>query len=175
MDIFHRWWGFNLNCTLCMDEFWNLPWESLPKQKANIPQTLLAFLCPAIYGWCTSSNFRCVCRLFNGWKVWLQRWGNFSIIFNQCKLQYFPRSQNWTINQQHRREKCVDYWIYWLDCSICWLRSVENSNIAVVLYIIDHLFFAIAIAQKTYFQKIANPAHIASTAGVLLQLVTLQR
>lgn len=43
---------------------------------------------------------------------------------------------------------------------------VENSNIAVALYIIDHLFFALAIAQKTYFQKIANPAHIASTAGV---------
>lgn len=43
---------------------------------------------------------------------------------------------------------------------------VENSNIAVVLYILDHLFFAMAIAQKTYFQKIANPADIASTAGV---------
>lgn len=43
---------------------------------------------------------------------------------------------------------------------------VENSNIAVALYIIDHLFFAMAIAQKTYFQKIANPADIASTAGV---------
>lgn len=43
---------------------------------------------------------------------------------------------------------------------------VENSNIAIVLYIVDHLFFAMAIAQKTYFQKIANPAHIASTAGV---------
>jgi hypothetical protein len=43
---------------------------------------------------------------------------------------------------------------------------VENSSIAVGLYIIDHLFFAMAIAQKTYFQKIANPADIASTAGV---------
>ena len=43
---------------------------------------------------------------------------------------------------------------------------VENSNIAVALYIIDHLFFAMAIAQKTYFQKIADPADIASTAGV---------
>lgn len=43
---------------------------------------------------------------------------------------------------------------------------VENSNIAIVLYILDHLFFAMAIAQKTYFQKIANPADIASTAGV---------
>ena len=43
---------------------------------------------------------------------------------------------------------------------------VENSSIAVALYILDHLFFAMAIAQKTYFQKIANPADIASTAGV---------
>ena len=43
---------------------------------------------------------------------------------------------------------------------------VEDSRYAVLLYIIDHLFFAMAIAQKTYFQKIANPADIASTAGV---------
>ena len=43
---------------------------------------------------------------------------------------------------------------------------VESASIAVVLYILDHLFFAMAIAQKTYFQKIANPADIASTAGV---------
>lgn len=43
---------------------------------------------------------------------------------------------------------------------------VENSSFAVVLYLLDHLFFAMAIAQKTYFQKIANPADIASTAGV---------
>ena len=43
---------------------------------------------------------------------------------------------------------------------------VDTPNIAVLLYIVDHLFFAMAIAQKTYFQKIANPADIASTAGV---------
>jgi len=43
---------------------------------------------------------------------------------------------------------------------------VEDSNFAIILYILDHLFFAMAIAQKTYFQKIANPADIASTAGV---------
>ena len=43
---------------------------------------------------------------------------------------------------------------------------VENAMIAVVLYVLDHLFFAMAIAQKTYFQKIANAADIASTAGV---------
>ncbi len=38
--------------------------------------------------------------------------------------------------------------------------------IASVLYIIDHLFFALAFAQKTYFQKIADPADIAPTAAV---------
>lgn len=43
---------------------------------------------------------------------------------------------------------------------------VENGTIAAGLYIIDHLFFAMAIAIKTYFQKIADPADIASTAGV---------
>jgi len=43
---------------------------------------------------------------------------------------------------------------------------VESSAFAIFLYIIDHLFFAMAIAQKTYFQKVANPADIASTAGV---------
>ena len=43
---------------------------------------------------------------------------------------------------------------------------VEEANYAALLYIIDHLFFAMAIAVKTYFQKIADPADIASTAGV---------
>jgi len=43
---------------------------------------------------------------------------------------------------------------------------VENANVAAGLYIVDHLFFALAIAIKTYFQKIADPGDIASTAGV---------
>ncbi|XXK27444.1 MFS transporter [Arenicellales bacterium nBUS_45] len=43
---------------------------------------------------------------------------------------------------------------------------VENSQIAAGLYIVDHFFFALAIAIKTYFQKIADPADIASSAGV---------
>jgi len=43
---------------------------------------------------------------------------------------------------------------------------VENGRIAAGLYVVDHLFFALAIAIKTYFQKIADPADIASTAGV---------
>jgi hypothetical protein len=43
---------------------------------------------------------------------------------------------------------------------------VENAQVAAGLYIVDHFFFALAIAIKTYFQKIADPADIASSAGV---------
>ncbi|UJF20167.1 MFS transporter [Vibrio sp. SS-MA-C1-2] len=43
---------------------------------------------------------------------------------------------------------------------------VENSHLAAALYVVDHLFFALAIAMKTYFQKIAQPEDIAATAGV---------
>lgn len=43
---------------------------------------------------------------------------------------------------------------------------VDNANIAAALYIIDHLFFALTIAIKTYFQKIALPEDIAASAGV---------
>ena len=38
--------------------------------------------------------------------------------------------------------------------------------IAAILYILDHLFFALALAIKTYFQKIADPQDIAATAAV---------
>ncbi|MGF1757049.1 MFS transporter [Photobacterium sagamiensis] len=43
---------------------------------------------------------------------------------------------------------------------------VDSAQWAAGLYVIDHLFFALALAIKTYFQKIADPADIASTAGV---------
>ena len=43
---------------------------------------------------------------------------------------------------------------------------VESAEFAAVLYVVDHLFFAMAIALKTYFQKIARPEDIAATAGV---------
>lgn len=43
---------------------------------------------------------------------------------------------------------------------------VDNGYVAAGLYVVDHMFFALAIAIKTYFQKIADPSDIASTAGV---------
>jgi hypothetical protein len=38
--------------------------------------------------------------------------------------------------------------------------------IAAGLYVVDHIFFALALALKTYFQKIADPQDIAPTAAV---------
>ena len=38
--------------------------------------------------------------------------------------------------------------------------------VAATLYVIDHIFFALRLALKTYFQKIADPGDIAPTAAV---------
>lgn len=42
----------------------------------------------------------------------------------------------------------------------------ESAVFASMLYIFDHIFFAMAIALKSYLKKIADPADIAATAGV---------
>lgn len=47
---------------------------------------------------------------------------------------------------------------------------VSDGRVAAGLYLADHLFFAMAIAIKTYFQKIADPADIAPTAGVAFSI-----
>ena len=47
---------------------------------------------------------------------------------------------------------------------------VETAWLAAGLYIVDHLFFALAIAIKSYFRRIAEPSDIASTAGVSLTI-----
>jgi len=43
---------------------------------------------------------------------------------------------------------------------------VETAWVAALLYIVDHILFAMVIAIRSYFQKIADPADIASTSGV---------
>jgi len=43
---------------------------------------------------------------------------------------------------------------------------VEVAWLAGLLYVLDHLLFALAIAIESYFKKIADPRDIASTAGV---------
>jgi hypothetical protein len=46
------------------------------------------------------------------------------------------------------------YWFGW------------GAIVAGALFILDHLFFALSFALKTYFQKIADPGDIAPTAAV---------
>ncbi len=47
---------------------------------------------------------------------------------------------------------------------------VTNPWVASGLYIIDHAFFALAIAMRTYFQKIGDPADMAPTAGIAFSI-----
>ena len=47
---------------------------------------------------------------------------------------------------------------------------VDNPWVAAGLYLLDHVLFSMAIAQKTYFQKIADPKDIAPTAGVAFSI-----
>ena len=47
--------------------------------------------------------------------------------------------------------------LYWFDWGPIW---------GAALYVINHIFFALALAIKTYFQKIADPGDIAPTAAV---------
>jgi hypothetical protein len=42
----------------------------------------------------------------------------------------------------------------------------KTAAVAATLYVIDGMFFTLVIAQRTYFQKIADPADMASTASV---------
>lgn len=39
-------------------------------------------------------------------------------------------------------------------------------SLAILLFVLDHLFFSLALALKTYSQKIADPADIAPSAAV---------
>lgn len=43
---------------------------------------------------------------------------------------------------------------------------VNDATLAAGLYVVDHLFFSMAIAINSYFQKIADPKDIAATSGV---------
>jgi len=48
----------------------------------------------------------------------------------------------------------------------CAYGLVQSGELAVALYIIDHILFAMAIAIRTYFQKIADSEDLTSSAGV---------
>jgi hypothetical protein len=41
-----------------------------------------------------------------------------------------------------------------------------SALMAGVLYVVDGVFFTLTLAQRTYFQKIADPADVAATTSV---------
>jgi len=75
-----------------------------------------------------------------------------------------PRIGSWIAKVGEQRALTIEY------CGLILVFTgyalVDNADIAAALYVIDHAFFAMAIAIKTFFQKIADPKDIASTAGV---------
>ncbi len=75
-----------------------------------------------------------------------------------------PKIGQWIAKVGERKALTIEY--LGLITVFVGYALVESSDIAAVLYVIDHLFFAMAIALKTYFQKIADPKDIASSAGV---------
>jgi hypothetical protein len=51
--------------------------------------------------------------------------------------------------------------VYYFD----WGKAVAGT-----LYVVNHVFFSLAFALKTYFQKVADPGDIAPTAAVAFKI-----
>ena len=79
-------------------------------------------------------------------------------------LAFAPRIGRWIGAVGERRALTVEY--VGLVIVFSSYALVDTAWVAAGLYIIDHFFFALAIAIDTYFQKIADPADIASNASV---------
>ncbi len=82
-------------------------------------------------------------------------------VFN---LFFAPRIGRWIGRVGERRALMLEY-AGLIGVFSCY-AYVETAWLAAALYVIDHFFFSLAIAINTYFQKIADPADIASTASV---------
>jgi hypothetical protein len=79
-------------------------------------------------------------------------------------LMFAPRIGRWIGTVGERRALLLEY--SGLVVVFACYAFVETAWIAAALYVIDHFFFSLAIAIDTYFQKIADPADIASNASV---------
>jgi len=77
---------------------------------------------------------------------------------------FAPRIGKWIAVIGERRALQIEYSA--LILVFLGYAFVSSGYLAAALYIIDHLFFALAIAIHTYFQKIADKPDIAATASV---------
>jgi predicted MFS family arabinose efflux permease len=79
-------------------------------------------------------------------------------------LAFAPAIGRWIGRVGERRALTVEY--VGLALVFSGYAFVGEAWMAAALFIVDHFFFAMAIAIKTYFQKIADPGDIAGNAGV---------
>lgn len=86
------------------------------------------------------------------------------IINHILNLYLAPKIGHWIGRVGERRALTIEY--VGLIFVFVGYALVESSQMAATLYVIDHVFFAMAIAIKTFFQKIADPKDIASSSGV---------
>ncbi len=92
---------------------------------------------------------------------------NMALLFivNQLATMWLaPKIGKLVANIGERNILLIEY--LGLICVFVSYAAINNHWVASGLYVTDNLFFAMAIATKTYFQKIADPKDIASTAGV---------
>ncbi len=86
------------------------------------------------------------------------------IVNHLLNLYFAPKIGRWIGKIGERKALTIEY--IGLILVFSGYAFVEDSDLAACLYVIDHLFFAMAIALKTFFQKIADPKDIASSSGV---------
>jgi MFS family permease len=75
-----------------------------------------------------------------------------------------PLIGSWVGKVGERKALMLEY--IGLICVFSAYAFVSSAAIAAFLYVIDHIFFSMAIAIKTYFQKIADREDMAATASV---------
>lgn len=75
-----------------------------------------------------------------------------------------PRIGAWIGRIGERKALMFEY--IGLICVFSAYAFVSNAMFAAFLYVVDHIFFSMAIAIKTYFQKIADKEDMAATASV---------
>ncbi|MFC3053608.1 MFS transporter [Kordiimonas pumila] len=86
-------------------------------------------------------------------------------LVNHLATSFFaPLLGRWIIRFGERNALVIEY--IGLIAVFLGYAYTESVVVASCLYVLDHVFFAFAIAQKSYLQKIADPRDIASTSSV---------
>ncbi len=86
------------------------------------------------------------------------------LINNIVNFFLSPLIGKWIVKFGERKVLSLEYIA--LIFIFCGYALVEDRYLAALLYIFDHIFFNFAIAIRTFFQKIADPADIAPSMAV---------